>query len=436
MNRKNFIIYESANISDVQIKNEQNNGVRFIAILQEANKKNRNGRIYPKEVIQNALNHPIIQERLSSKTWFGEAGHPFSTEVSRQTTIDLNNVAFRIDRVWWEGDLLMGECLTTDTNVGRNMAGLIRQGSKLSFSLRANGKVTNDAFGNIVVSDPMTIICYDWVCTPSHQKSIITQICEETRTAWFGVGENMMSLQESAVFYEQGRMFEISDEQAEKIMIDYASNYGRTSKIYESYKYNKQDKIISLSDDGTKIVLESDDHLATVATDDYLRKALRNNVLHETKLQNKTGNKKTTGEIGRTIGLAYSMAHKNGKEPTGVDETIELARKIKNGDFNEPKSRVQKNQGLYKKREELLKQVQDGKMSEEEAVETLNKFKVHNEALSYVITEQLFDNIMNSGSEDKISKVRAAIENARKSGKSKLADELQKRLDNYEEGGK
>lgn len=77
------IIYESAQFGDVNIQKKNNDVLEAIVILQEANKPNRNGRVYPKAVLEKALNAPNIQERLATKTWYGEAGHPLDTSVQR-----------------------------------------------------------------------------------------------------------------------------------------------------------------------------------------------------------------------------------------------------------------------------------------------------------------------------------------------------------------
>lgn len=42
--------------------------------LQSADDKNRNKRVYGKRVLQNGLNAPYVQERLRTKSWYGEAG--------------------------------------------------------------------------------------------------------------------------------------------------------------------------------------------------------------------------------------------------------------------------------------------------------------------------------------------------------------------------
>ena len=129
-----FIIYESALTSSINgIKSQDNDTVEFIATLQEANVKNRNGRIYPKEVIDAALKGPIVQEKLRTKTLFGEVGHPYSQELSRQANVDMRNASFRIEEFWWEGNFLKGKCKTLPTSLGKDMAALLKEGCELFF---------------------------------------------------------------------------------------------------------------------------------------------------------------------------------------------------------------------------------------------------------------------------------------------------------------
>lgn len=159
-----FIINESALATTPAIHKKNDHSVEFVAVLQEAEKQNRNGRVYHKETIDQALKSPYIQERLRTKSLFGEAGHPSDSSVQRQMSIDLRNIAFIIDEFWWEGNLLKARCETADTAVGRDMMGLIEQGVKVAFSLRAQGNVHQDPLtGKTIVESPIQIVTYDWV---------------------------------------------------------------------------------------------------------------------------------------------------------------------------------------------------------------------------------------------------------------------------------
>lgn len=111
------IIHEGAHFGDVSIQKKNIDTIEFITCLQSASRPNRNGRIYPKAVLEKALNAPHIRERLATNTWYGEAGHPFDSSVQRQMTIDMRNIAFLIKEIWWEGDLLKGRLETANTSV-------------------------------------------------------------------------------------------------------------------------------------------------------------------------------------------------------------------------------------------------------------------------------------------------------------------------------
>ena len=68
-----FLINESAYSSMAQVSKRNPNTIEFIAVLQEAGVKNRNGRIYLKEVLDSALRSPYIQERLRTKSFLSRS---------------------------------------------------------------------------------------------------------------------------------------------------------------------------------------------------------------------------------------------------------------------------------------------------------------------------------------------------------------------------
>ena len=69
---KAYLINESNTTSQPEVVQDNNKSVRFIAELQEADRQNRNGRVYRKDVIQSGLDSPVIQEKLERRTFYGE----------------------------------------------------------------------------------------------------------------------------------------------------------------------------------------------------------------------------------------------------------------------------------------------------------------------------------------------------------------------------
>lgn len=283
----NCIIHESAQFGDVSIQKRNPNTVEFITVLQEANKSNRNGRIYPKAVLEKALNAPNIRERLATKTWFGEAGHPMDTSVQRQMTIDMRNIAFIIKEIWWEGDLLKGRLETADTAVGRDMKGLIEQGCRVAFSLRAQGNVhTNPVTGIVEVEDGLQILGYDWVQVPSHAKAFMEKICEATALAMYKTAKNKLSpmvLCESEDLFINGEVYDPSNE-VNPTELDYTKNYTpKFKKVEDMYVPEDDDEVISMDTDTTLIKNESKNVFKKVLTEDYLVKDIRSKILNFNK---------------------------------------------------------------------------------------------------------------------------------------------------------
>ena len=283
----NCIIHESAQFGDVSIQKRNPNTIEFITVLQEANKSNRNGRIYPKAVLEKALNAPNIRERLATKTWFGEAGHPMDTSVQRQMTIDMRNIAFIIKAIWWEGDLLKGRLETADTAVGRDMKGLIEQGCRVAFSLRAQGNVhTNPVTGIVEVEDGLQILGYDWVQVPSHAKAFMEKICEATALAMYKTAKNKLSpmvLCESEDLFINGEVYDPSNE-VNPTELDYTKNYTpKFKKVEDMYVPEDDDEVISMDTDTTLIKNESKNVFKKVLTEDYLVKDIRSKILNFNK---------------------------------------------------------------------------------------------------------------------------------------------------------
>lgn len=276
---KKFILNEAAFSSSTALTKKNPNTVEFVAILQEADAPNRNGRIYPKRVLEEALNSPYVRERLATKSFFGECGHPLDNSVQRQMTIDFTNAAFMIKEVWWEGNLLKGKLETLDTALGRDMKGIIEQGSQVAFSLRAQGNVRQDPMtGKTIVESPLNICTYDYVINPSHQKAFIEQICNETCISMFRVSKENLSmavLTESAQLFENGTLIDI-EEQVESTVIDYTSSYTpKAKRLSEMYIPEEGDTILSLKED---VMIKNGNTVKKVCLEDYLVKDIRSRI--------------------------------------------------------------------------------------------------------------------------------------------------------------
>jgi hypothetical protein len=279
MNAKNFLIQESAISAEPVIQKSNKDTVEFIAIMQEADKPNRNGRIYYKTVLEQALESPYVKERLRTNSFYCEAGHPTDTSVQRQMTIDQRNIAAIVKEFWWEGNLLKARVETANTSVGRDMKGLIEQGSRVAFSLRAQGNVHHDARLNAtIVESPIQIATYDWVVNPSHDRAFLETICEDTKCSMFGSKSNInsLALAESVSLFESGRMIPLNEVSKQEVL-DLAKHYSKKIKsLSEAYVHSPKDNVVI---DGKFAILTNDNVTKKVVLEDFLLKDIRHRVL-------------------------------------------------------------------------------------------------------------------------------------------------------------
>ena len=130
-------------------------------VLQRAEAKNQNGRVYPKEIldreIQNYIDGPIADNRA-----MGELDHPESS------IINLQNVSHTVKDCWWEGDDVMGKVEILPTPAGNILKALFASGITVGISSRGMGSVQeNIAEGTVEVQDDFELLCWDFVSTPS-----------------------------------------------------------------------------------------------------------------------------------------------------------------------------------------------------------------------------------------------------------------------------
>lgn len=196
-NKIGYIICEtSANENTLKerptIVSSNNNRVIIEAIIQDVDRKNRNGRFYAKEDLFPALESPRIKELLSHKALMGENGHPVSdSSITRQQTIDPNNICCNFLKIWTEGNLVKAHVKGTPNQKGEDFNNLILDGTDPAFSLRALGSITNTKRGAEVKN--INIITYDHVFYPSHPSAYTVRQLTESA----GISDPIRSLQES-----------------------------------------------------------------------------------------------------------------------------------------------------------------------------------------------------------------------------------------------
>lgn len=163
-----YTISESRKNLMETINAEVNCCISVDCILQKADTINKNGRIYPYEILKKVVSN--YEKLIADFGAFGECDHPETTNMS------LINVTHRVSKIWWEGKTVWGTLELDITpgyinrgicsSTGDRIANMLKNGFKLGISSRGVGSVTEQSGQNIVQED-FELICFDLVATPS-----------------------------------------------------------------------------------------------------------------------------------------------------------------------------------------------------------------------------------------------------------------------------
>ena len=146
-------------------------------IFMQAEKKNRNGRIYPKETLFGAV-EKYVSEQVKPGRAVGELDHP------EGPTINLDKVSHKITELKFNGNDVVGKAQILKTPMGQIVEGLIEGGVKLGVSSRGMGTVENAQGGINVVKDDYILATVDIVQDPSAQEAFVNGIMEGVEWIW------------------------------------------------------------------------------------------------------------------------------------------------------------------------------------------------------------------------------------------------------------
>ena len=129
--------------------------------MQTANDVNKNKRIYPKDILAEAIEK--IKPLMEQHALTGELDHPVpsnSTETDsyRHFVVLYQNTSHIIEDLYFEGNKVMGIVKTASTAKGRDMAGLIMDGVPVGFSLRGLGESEINSSGITTIKRPFEMV--------------------------------------------------------------------------------------------------------------------------------------------------------------------------------------------------------------------------------------------------------------------------------------
>ena len=165
--------------NDLEFITEDKNGKKNYAIegvFMSAEQKNRNGRIYPRPVMEKAVSAYNTTQVVPGRA-VGELNHP------EGPTVNLDKVSHKIESLDWSGNNVMGKATILNTPMGEVVKGLLDGGVKLGVSTRGMGSLQrgNDA---MVVKDDFILNAIDIVQDPSAPSAFVNGVMEGVEWVW------------------------------------------------------------------------------------------------------------------------------------------------------------------------------------------------------------------------------------------------------------
>ncbi len=165
--------------NELEVLTEQRGGKKAYAIegvFMSAEQKNRNGRIYPKEVLGKAVESYNTTQVVPGRA-VGELNHP------EGPTVNLDKVSHKIESLNWQGNDVVGKATILETPMGQVVRGLLDGGVKLGVSTRGMGSLVrnNDA---MVVKDDFILNAVDIVQDPSAPSAFVNGVMEGVEWVW------------------------------------------------------------------------------------------------------------------------------------------------------------------------------------------------------------------------------------------------------------
>lgn len=139
-------------------------------IFMQAENKNKNGRVYTREVLTQAVDR-FVNEQVITGRAVGELNHP------EGPAINLDKVSHRITELKWDGNNVLGKALILDTPMGQIVKGLVEGGVQLGVSSRGMGSLDFKDGANYVRDDFM-LNTIDIVQDPSAPNAFVNGIME------------------------------------------------------------------------------------------------------------------------------------------------------------------------------------------------------------------------------------------------------------------
>ena len=168
-------------VDEVQYITEAKEGggknYKIKGIFLQADIKNRNGRVYPMEVLEKEVGR-YNKKFINEKRDYGELGHPDGP------TVNLERVSHMVTELYPDGKNFIGEAKIMETPMGKIVKSLMDEGGKLGVSSRGMGSLDQKNGANYVRDDFYLATAADIVADPSAPNAFVEGIMEGKEWVW------------------------------------------------------------------------------------------------------------------------------------------------------------------------------------------------------------------------------------------------------------
>ena len=169
-------------VQDVQILKEEDEktgkkNYKLKGIFLQGDIKNRNGRVYPVEVLEKEVKR-YNKEFIAENRGYGELGHP------EGPTVNLERVSHMVTSLERDGKNFIGEAKVMSTPMGKIVENIMDDGGKLAVSSRGMGSLEQKNGANYVKNDFYLATAADIVADPSAPQAFVEGIMEGKEWIW------------------------------------------------------------------------------------------------------------------------------------------------------------------------------------------------------------------------------------------------------------
>lgn len=211
---KNIDILKEDTSDDVTNPNVKSRIIRLKGPMIGSNVRNKNGRIYPKHLIEREVkryNDEVIKAGLN----VGECGHPDTPDIN------FDRISHIIEQLYMEGEEGIGVAKLIDTPCGRILQTLALEGRTICMSTRGIGSVENST-----VKDDFLLLTVDAVHSPSYNRAMMEAVYENKE--WIMGNDGWMSVPYDNLKKSVDKKYNSSDSQ---LIANYLTTFINQIKI-------------------------------------------------------------------------------------------------------------------------------------------------------------------------------------------------------------